>query len=71
MDKKKYIFFIKSAGRRRAKVQVETFATYQKKQIRIVLDFPEQSDKKAEQEFIRGLKELYLRKIPKEVMQNE
>jgi len=45
--------------------------THQNKQIQVILEFPEQSDQKAEQEFIARLKEIYLKKIENRAMQKE
>ena len=50
-------------------MQKETFLTYQKKQVHVVLEFPEQSDKEAEEEFVSRLKEIYLRKVKSRVQQ--
>ena len=44
-------------------MQMETFTTYQNKEVRVVLEFPNRTDAKAEDEFISRLKEIYLRKI--------
>ncbi len=45
--------------------------THRNKQIQVILEFPEQSDQKAEQEFIARLKEIYLKKIKNGAMQKE
>ncbi len=45
--------------------------THRNKQIQVSLEFPEQSDQKAEQEFIARLKEIYLKKIEDGAMQKE
>ena len=37
--------------------------TYRNKQVNVIVEFPKQTDQKAEQEFIFRLKELYLEKI--------
>ena len=37
--------------------------THKNKQVNVILEFPKQTDHKAEQEFISRLKELYLEKI--------
>ena len=37
--------------------------THKNKQVNITIDFPKQTDQKAEQEFIVRLKELYLEKV--------
>ena len=50
-------------------MQKETFLTYQKKKVHVVLEFPEQSDKGAEEEFVSRLKEIYLRKVKSRVQQ--
>ncbi len=52
-------------------VQTETFTTYQNKKVRVVLEFPKQSDPQAEAEFISRLKEIYLRKIEIGAMQEK
>lgn len=44
---------------------------YQNKQVQVTLEFPEQSDQQAEQEFIVRLKEIYLRKIENGAIQKE
>lgn len=44
-------------------VQVETTATYKKKEIKILMEFPQEANWKAEEEFKNRLKEIYLRKI--------
>ena len=44
---------------------------YGKQSVVVTLDFPEQSDAKAEQEFIGRLKEIYLRKIEIGAMQEK
>lgn len=41
------------------------------KEINITVVFPNRSDEKAEQEFIGSLKELYLKKLESESMQND
>ena len=45
--------------------------THRNKQIQVTLEFPEQSDPQAEQEFIVRLKEIYLRKIENGAIQKE
>ncbi len=45
--------------------------THRNKQIQVILEFPEQSDQKAEQEFIARLKEIYLKKMENGAMQKE
>lgn len=45
--------------------------THRNKQVQVTLEFPEQSDQKAEQEFIARLKEIHLRKIENGAMQKE
>lgn len=52
-------------------VQLETFTTYQNKGIKVVLEFPKESDKKAESEFIDMLKGIYLNKIQIGSMQSD
>lgn len=52
-------------------VQIETHATYQKKDIKVVLEFPAEADLKAEEEISTRLKEVYLRKIKFGAMQVE
>ena len=44
---------------------------YQNKQVQVTLEFPEQSDPKAEQEFVSRLKTIYLEKIKIGAMQKE
>lgn len=44
-------------------VQIEAITTYQKKEVRVVLEFPAVADPRAEAEFQSRLKEIYLRKI--------
>ena len=46
-------------------------SVYQNKQSKITLEFPEQLDTKAEQEFIDKLKNIYLKKIENGTMQEE
>ncbi len=45
--------------------------THRNKQIQVTLEFPEQTDQKAEQEFIARLKEIYLKKVENRAMQKE
>ncbi len=45
--------------------------THRNKQIQVILEFPEQSDQKAEHEFIARLKEIYLKKMENGAMQKE
>ena len=45
--------------------------TYEKKTIKLHLEFPKQSDKNAEQEFIERLKEIYLKKLDLESVQSK
>lgn len=52
-------------------VQIETTATYQKKEIKVVLEFPQRADGKAEEEFQRRLKEIYLNRVNFKAMQLE
>ena len=44
---------------------------YQNKQVQVTLEFPEQSDQKAEQEFVSRLKTMYLENIKIGAMQKE
>ncbi len=44
---------------------------HRNKQIQVTLEFPEQSDRKAEHEFIARLKEIYLKKVENRAMQKE
>lgn len=46
-------------------------AFYKNKEIKVAAEFPVQSDRKAEQEFIDRLKEIYLGKIDLESLQSE
>ena len=52
-------------------MQIETFTTYQKSQVRVVLEFPEQPDMEVEKELVSRLREIYLRKIKSEDMDYE
>ncbi len=45
--------------------------THRNKTTNVILEFPEQSDQKAEQEFIARLKEIYLKKMENGAMQKE
>ncbi len=45
--------------------------THRNKQIQVTLEFPEQTDQKAEHEFIARLKEIYLKKMEDGAMQKE
>lgn len=42
---------------------MEFMVDYRKKEIKVTLEFPQNTDEQAEQEFISRLKEIYLRKI--------
>lgn len=44
---------------------------YRKKEVTVTLEFPEASDRKAEQEFVDRLKELYLKKLQGEERNHE
>lgn len=52
-------------------MQLETTTIYQNKEVHVILEFPTQSDPKAEQEFISRLKEIYLRKIENGAIQKK
>lgn len=52
-------------------VQVEQKVSYQNRDIKVVLEFPTESNPQAEQKFEDFLKELYLKKIKSESMQKE
>jgi len=54
--------------------QMESYSyrtTHKNKQVNITIEFPKQTDQKAEQEFISRLKELYLEKIKNGTCINE
>lgn len=50
-------------------VQIEQKISYQNRDIKVVLEFPAESNPRAEQEFMDFLKELYLQKIKPGSMQ--
>lgn len=45
--------------------------THRNRKINVILEFPEQSDQKAEQEFIARLKEIYLKKFENRAVQKK
>ena len=52
-------------------VQRKALTTYQNKEIKVVLEFPQEVNQKVEEEFKNRLKEVYLRKIKFGSMQTE